>query len=95
MYYSIQVGLGNISNVIWNLLLDAFWIIGGEVFVAVTMVQWISEKSSIAEKPEHFRYYSNFLYCKQYNSGIALHEHCAWLSTIRFCPLQSTTKSGH
>lgn len=72
MYYGIQVGLDNISELIWNLLLDAFWIIICEVFVEITMLQWISEKSSIAEKPEHLSYTSNFLYWKQYNTGIAL-----------------------
>lgn len=98
MYYSIQVGLDNISKVIWNLLLDAVWIILCEVFVEITTLQKISEKSSNAEKPEHLRYYSKFLHWKQHwyiVFAVALYEHCAWLSTTRLCPLQSTTKSGH
>lgn len=90
MYCSIGVDLDGISKVIQNLLLDAFWIIVCEVFMGITVLQWISRKSSITEKPEHLRYHSNFLCLKQHYWGIALYKHCALLCRIRYCPIQNS-----
>lgn len=82
MYYSIWVGLDNISKVIWNLLLDAFWITVCEVFVEKTMLQWIREKSSNDEKPQHLRYYSNFLYRKQTTLAYCICCSTLWASCL-------------
>lgn len=58
-----------------------FSIIVCEVFVEITILQWINEKLPILE---HLRYYSNFLYLEKYNIVIALYEHCVHDSGLTF-----------